>query len=64
MVEIGRGAPSFKYDIRLGDVAVSAPGPYHGGVLQYDLGKFGSGGKFVSGSLNAPPRTLITAMAG
>ncbi|KAJ2966928.1 hypothetical protein NQ176_g9914 [Zarea fungicola] len=39
MVGIGGGAPSSKYDIRLGDVVVSEPQNGLGGVLQYDFGK-------------------------
>jgi len=64
MVGIGGGVPSAEADIRLGDVVVSQPqGPY-GGVVQYDFGKIGSDGSSIrTGSLNAPPRSLLTAIS-
>jgi nucleoside phosphorylase len=63
MVGIGGGVPT-KADIRLGDVVISQPqGPY-GGVVQYDFGKIGSDGFPIrTGSLNAPPRSLLTAVS-
>ncbi|KAF3206421.1 hypothetical protein TWF679_008727 [Orbilia oligospora] len=39
MVGIGGGAPTSKYDIRLGDIVVGAPRDGNGGVIQYDFGK-------------------------
>lgn len=64
MVGIGGGVPSKKHDIRLGDVVVSKPTGTYGGVIQYDFGKTVEEGKFiVMGSLNKPPKTLLTALA-
>jgi nucleoside phosphorylase len=63
LVGIGGGAP-IKNDIRLGDVVVSKPGSNGGGVMQYDFGKTVQGGQFVhTGTLNAPPAILLTALA-
>jgi hypothetical protein len=39
MVGIGGGASSLKYDIRLGDIVVSASGDGKSNVFQYDFGK-------------------------
>lgn len=62
MVGIGAGIPSSKNDIRLGDIAVSIPRDNHPGVIQYDFGKYEPDGEFVrKGSLNTPPRILISA---
>ncbi|KAJ5116198.1 hypothetical protein N7456_000546 [Penicillium angulare] len=63
MVGVGGGIPSSDNDIRLGDVVISCPvGPY-GGVVQYDMGKHLAGGSFSrTGSLNSPPRSLLTAI--
>jgi nucleoside phosphorylase len=64
MVGIGGGVPSKKHDIRLGDVVVSKPIGRYGGVIQYDFGKTVEEGKFIiMGSLNKPPKTLLTALA-
>lgn len=64
MVGIGGGIPSGAHDIRLGDVVVSYPEGTCGGVLQYDMGKVGTGGEFHrTGSLNNPPRSLLTALS-
>ena len=64
MVGIGGGVPSAESDIRLGDVAISQPHMQHGGVVQYDFGKTGEGGKFArTGSLNAPPAILLNALS-
>jgi len=64
MVGIGGGAPSEEHDIRLGDVVVSNPGKHDGGVIQYDFGRTVAEGRFVhSGSLNAPPTVLLTAVS-
>lgn len=63
MVGIGGGVPSAKADIRLGDVVVSQPGEGHGGVIQFDFGKSTPGGFKRTGSLDAPPRILLDAVA-
>jgi nucleoside phosphorylase len=64
MVGIGGGVPSYKSDIRLGDVVISQPHMQHGGVVQYDIGKIGTGGKSIrTGSLNAPPTFLLNALS-
>lgn len=64
MVGIGGGAPSPLQDVRLGDIVVSQPDRTFGGVVQYDLGKTTKDGKFVrTGTLNAPPRVLLAAIA-
>ncbi|KAL6690378.1 putative wd40 protein [Trichoderma pleuroticola] len=63
MVGIGGGAPSKRYDIRLGDIVVSTPGNGHGGVFQYDFGKSIQAKEFVeTGFLNQPPEMLRTAL--
>ena len=60
---IGGGAPSAEADVRLGDVVVSQPVRQHGGMVQYDFGKTGSGGRMTrTGSLNAPPKALLHAV--
>lgn len=64
MVGIGGGVPSSNADIRLGDIVVSQPTATSGGVIQYDLGKALPGGQFHrTGSLNRPPKALLTALA-
>lgn len=66
MVGIGGGVPSRKADIRLGDVVVSTPtsASTFGGVVQYDYGKTLYDGSFQqTGSLNKPPRHLLTAIS-
>jgi nucleoside phosphorylase len=64
MVGIGGGVPSEEADIRLGDVVISQPHGQHGGVVQYDFGKAGAGGKLSrTGFLNAPPAVLLDALA-
>lgn len=64
MVGIGGGVPSRNTDIRLGDVVVSQPQGQFSGVVQYDLGKTISSGRFQrTGSLNMPPPELLTALA-
>ena len=63
LVGIGGGVWSKKDDIRLGDVVVSQPTGTHGGVMQWDFGKTGKGGKFQrTGSLNKPPPLLLHAL--
>ena len=65
MVGIGGGAPSQKYDIRLGDIVVSEPRDGIGGVFQYDFGKTIQGQSFhTTGFLNQPPTVLRTAVNG
>ncbi|KAJ9480589.1 hypothetical protein VN97_g12962, partial [Penicillium thymicola] len=64
MVGVGGGIPSTTHDIRLGDVVISCPEGTLGGVVQYDMGKVGSGGEFHrTGSLSSPPRSLLTAVS-
>ncbi|KAL2847599.1 hypothetical protein BJX68DRAFT_268002 [Aspergillus pseudodeflectus] len=67
MVGVGGGVPGpGKTDIRLGDVVVSMPtsGSTLGGVVQYDYGKTLHYGTFQqTGSLNKPPRYLLTAIS-
>ncbi|KAF7183007.1 hypothetical protein CNMCM7691_002751 [Aspergillus felis] len=63
MVGVGGGIPSTLHDIRLGDVVISCPTGTCGGVIQYDMGKVGIDGTFSrTGSLNSPPRSLLTAV--
>ncbi|KAJ9495959.1 hypothetical protein H2202_008481 [Exophiala xenobiotica] len=65
LVGIGGGIPHLegKIDIRLGDVVVSKPCKDHGGVIQYDRGKFIQGGSFErKGILGPPPNVLLTAL--
>ncbi|KAL7914748.1 hypothetical protein GGI35DRAFT_435150 [Trichoderma velutinum] len=69
LVGIAGGAPSHKYDIRLGDVVVSSPGSSNGssngGVLQYDFGKTIQGQSFqTTGFLNQAPSLLRAAITG
>ncbi|CEJ62692.1 Putative TPR repeat protein [Penicillium brasilianum] len=64
MVGIAGGVPSNDADIRLGDIVVSQPSDTFGGVVQYDLGKVLSDGRFTrTGMLNRPPKVLLTALA-
>ncbi|CEO61082.1 Putative Ankyrin repeat protein [Penicillium brasilianum] len=64
IVGIGGGIPSATHDIRLGDVVISYPQGTCGGVIQYDMGKVVAGGEFErTGSLNSPPRALLTAVS-
>ncbi|KAL2782670.1 hypothetical protein BJX66DRAFT_170601 [Aspergillus keveii] len=62
LVGTGGGIPTDEYDIRLGDVAVSAPNQTFGGVVQIDFGKATPRGFERTGSLNKPPRALMTAI--
>ncbi|KAF2797949.1 purine and uridine phosphorylase [Melanomma pulvis-pyrius CBS 109.77] len=63
MVGVGGGTPSAEADVRLGDVVVSQPVRQHSGVVQYDFGKTGQGGRTTrTGSLNAPPKVLLHAV--
>jgi len=62
MVGIGGGVP--KHGVHLGDVVISKPSGEFGGVVQYDFGKAMNEGKFIrTGSLNSPPKALLTALA-
>ncbi|KAK5805951.1 hypothetical protein VI817_000209 [Penicillium citrinum] len=64
MVGIGGGIPSAAHDVRLGDVVISCPEGTCGGVIQYDMGKIIADGEFErTGSLNSPPRALLTAVS-
>jgi len=64
MVGIGGGVPSAEADVRLGDVVISQPYQQYGGLVQYNFGKTGPEGHFTrTGSLNAPPTILLTAVA-
>jgi nucleoside phosphorylase len=64
MVGIGGGVPSTEADIRLGDVVISQPHATHGGVVQYDFGKTGAGGRLTpTGFLNTPPTVLLNAIS-
>ena len=64
MVGVGGGVPSAESDIRLGDVVISQPYEQHSGVVQYDSGKTGGGGKTArTGSLDAPPKVLLSAVS-
>ncbi|PNP85407.1 hypothetical protein FNYG_01236 [Fusarium nygamai] len=64
MVGIGGGAPSAQHDIRLGDVVISQPSGTLGGVVQHDRGKILPQGGFErTGSHNAPPQSLLSALA-
>jgi nucleoside phosphorylase len=62
MVGIGGGLPNKLNDIRLGDVAVSKPGKLHGGVVQYEMGKFTTEGFEATGYLSPPPERLLVAV--
>ncbi|KAG9198593.1 hypothetical protein G6514_009835, partial [Epicoccum nigrum] len=63
MVGVGGGAPSTEADVRLGDVVISQPVREHSGVVQYDFGKAGKDGRITrTGSMNAPPKTLLHAV--
>ncbi|RDW86941.1 uncharacterized protein DSM5745_03583 [Aspergillus mulundensis] len=50
------------HDIRLGDVVVSQPANGHGGVVQYDFGKYLPSGFKRTGFLNSPPDVLLHAL--
>lgn len=66
MVGIGAGVPRLEdgINIRLGDIVVSQPTGASPGVVQYDLGKLKSNGKFERvGSLAAPPEVLLKGLA-
>ncbi|XP_014553834.1 hypothetical protein COCVIDRAFT_28984 [Bipolaris victoriae FI3] len=62
MAGIGGGVPSASADIRLGDVVVSQPQGTFGGVVQYDFRRRTPNGLERIGSLNSPPRILLSAV--
>lgn len=63
MVGIGGGVPT-RSDIRLGDIVVSHPTGQYGGVIQYDLGKTTSLGKFDPTIVDGrPAQLLLTAIS-
>jgi hypothetical protein len=65
IVGIGGGALSRMYNIRLGDIVVSAPGGRYSGVFQYDFSKTIQGRTFyITGILNQPLRFLCTGVNG
>lgn len=64
MVGIGGGMPSTAHNIRLGDIVISYPQGTCGRVIQYDIGKVVAGGEFErTGSLNSPPRAILTVVS-
>ncbi|KAI9701350.1 MAG: hypothetical protein M1820_006572 [Bogoriella megaspora] len=62
LVGIGGGVPGGDNDVCLGDVVVSQPGGIHGGVVQYDQGKFLEGCFERTGDLQPPPDVLLHAL--
>jgi nucleoside phosphorylase len=63
MVGIGGGVPSKNNNIRLGDIVVSTPVGTYPGVVKWDSGKINGIDKFErTGSLNMPPKSLLTAL--
>ncbi|KAB2570000.1 uncharacterized protein LTHEOB_2718 [Lasiodiplodia theobromae] len=65
MVGIGAGVPRLEegINIRLGDIVVSQPTGTSPGVVQYDLGKLKTNGKFERvGSPAAPPEVLLKGL--
>jgi nucleoside phosphorylase len=63
LVGIGGGVPSRNNKIRLGDVVVSTPVGTYSGVVKWDFGKVKGIDKFErTGSLNNPPKSLLTAL--
>lgn len=59
MVGIGGGAPSSKYDIRLGDVVVSSRDDSKSGVFQYDFPKTIQNQAFEEASFLDPTRYIL-----
>ncbi|KAF3069303.1 Ankyrin repeat domain-containing protein 50 [Trichoderma lentiforme] len=59
LVGIGGGIPP---RVRLGDIVVSTPVGDYPGVVQWDLGKATGTGFVRTGSLDRPPRALLSAM--
>ncbi|CAJ0538785.1 Ff.00g067260.m01.CDS01 [Fusarium sp. VM40] len=63
MVGVGGGVPSKDNNIQLGDVVVSTPVGTYPGVVKWDSGKITGIDKFErTGSLNMPPKSLLTAL--
>ncbi|KAE8361128.1 hypothetical protein BDV27DRAFT_148101 [Aspergillus caelatus] len=69
MVGDGGAVPSAPHpqdpikNVRLGDIVVSDPKGNHGGVLNYDMGKWNSEGELsIESHLNKPPTILLNAM--
>jgi nucleoside phosphorylase len=61
LVGIGGGVP---LKVRLGDVVVSTPLETYPGVVQWDMGKKSSDGKFIrTGALQGPEFGLLTALS-
>ncbi|CAI7613920.1 unnamed protein product [Penicillium pancosmium] len=64
LVGVGGGVPSATHDIRLGDVVVSKPIAGTPGVIQYDFGKAGPGGRFQqTGVLHPPPQRILSILS-
>jgi nucleoside phosphorylase len=64
MVGIGGGCPTTSNNMRLGDVVVGIPDDEYPGVIQYDLGKVGQGGRFQRiGALDNPPDQLLNKVS-
>lgn len=68
LVGIGGAIPNhgpvgMKYDIRLGDIVVGQPSGPEGGVIQYDMGKMGTGEWERIGTVDKPPRVLLNALS-
>jgi nucleoside phosphorylase len=63
MVGIGSGVPNKQADIRPGDVVVSIPTAYYGGVVQFDHGKTTIEAQSATSILNKPPQVLLKAVA-
>ncbi|KAH0525445.1 hypothetical protein TsFJ059_007812 [Trichoderma semiorbis] len=59
LVGIGGGVPP---RVRLGDVVVSTPVGEYPGVVQWDLGKATGTGFVRTGSLDRPPKVLLSAL--
>ena len=64
MVGVGGGVPDEDHDVRLGDIVVSQPGNGYGGVIEYDLGRTGEGGRISRNNhSNQPPDVVLTALS-
>lgn len=65
MAGIGGGAPRPNYDIRLGDIVVSAPRDGESSVFQYGFDKTIRDQSFrQTGFLNRPPIVVLTVVSG
>jgi nucleoside phosphorylase len=59
---VGIGGGNRNRNVKLGDVVVGVPVGRYPGVVQWDMGKATTGGRFErTGSLNSPPALLLTA---